>query len=369
MKRLCRTSEHRAIMRPGAAATRRFPYMSISSMTVVVTVLLLAMADAPARATHVDAVPFVPLMAETHPDLTQTMYAERASLQFVVYDCTSSRPLWEEANNAASTWNIDAPIDLQLRLEESACEGSTTNTTNEIYFTQESFRGSEVGDHHYRTADGRILAEDLRVSLPDVPSQARSLNTSTQIVIFNQLMNGFGHVLGLDDVEAGDVEHCHGSVMLGNCRIQRAMPAAADRAAIAHLYGTDPERHADLRRFDTNGNDLIDDPEFRAALNQWIQGRVTDELFLELVEVWSRNKSISGLAMPLGSPTVSATALRVFDLGGRLIVDEPCRSTNAQRRAQLALDRRLTVPPGAYLAVVRDCDTGVRDRRVIVKLP
>lgn len=335
--------------------------------------LIVGLAAPSAGADH-EADPLtVPLLADQRPDVTQTMYAERRSVAFVVLDCAPGQPLWTEASNAASTWNIDAPVELRVRRASSGCEGSPTNLTNEIYFGAGDSPAPEVGDYQYAADDGRIQAEDLRVNMREVVERARELDTSTQVVIFNQLMNAFGHVLGLGDAHRPHPDDCHWSVMLGNCRFQRAMPTEADRDALAHLYDTATDRRADLRRFDANDNGRIDDPEFRDALGLWIRGRVTDELFLELLDAWNRNERIGGASARRASEPSGATSIRIFDLNGRLVVERGCSQGRQGRRtawrAQRMLNARTDLPAGSYLARVRACDTGHATHRLLVKTP
>ncbi|MFB6274363.1 MAG: hypothetical protein ABEL51_15885 [Salinibacter sp.] len=337
--------------------------------------LILALAAPSAGADREGDPLAVPLMADQRPGLTQTMYAERRSVAFVVLDCAPGQPLWTEASNAASTWNIDAPVELRVHRASSGCEGSPTNLANEIYFAPVDTPAPEVGDYHYATANGRIQAEDLRVSMREVVERARELDTSTRIVIFNQLMNAFGHVLGLGDAHRLHPDDCHWSVMLGNCRFQRAMPTEADRDALAHLYDTATDRRADLRRFDANDNGRIDDPEFRDALRLWIRGRVTDDMFLDLLQAWNRGERIGGASTQIQAEPNGPSAIRIFDLNGRLVAERGCfqgrrgRGRQTAWRAQRMLNAQADLPAGSYIARIRGCDTGHVAHRFLVKTP
>jgi hypothetical protein len=41
-----------------------------------------------------------------------------------------------------------------------------------------------------------------------------------------------------------------------------------------------------MQQFDANGNCVIDDPEFFNAIDQWIAGQVSNELFFQVVDAW-----------------------------------------------------------------------------------
>lgn len=298
----------------------------------------------------------VPTISEQRPELATAMYAGRTSVAFTVYDCATSQPLAAEAANASSTWNIDAPVQLIVQSSDPKCKGAPSNDRSEIYFVQRRFHGPEVGDYQPHIIAGQLVAEDLRVSMPGAIERARELSTSVNIVIFNQLMNAFGHVLGLGDAHRSYPDSCHWSVMLGNCRLQRTMPSRSDRDALARIYGADLELHRELRSFDTNDNGRIDDAEFRAGLRQWIQGRVTDEVFLELLEVWSQSRRLSG-SRSTEPASNHSTSVRLYDLSGRLVAEQGCRLHTTLTRIVRSMAGP-TLPRGVYIARVRDCQTG-----------
>lgn len=60
----------------------------------------------------------------------------------------------------------------------------------------------------------------------------------------------------------------------------------------------------DLEAFDTNSNNLIDDPEFFAVIDAWIAGQLDDAAFFQAVDLWVSQAPISSAGLP-------ATSLRL----------------------------------------------------------
>ena len=48
-----------------------------------------------------------------------------------------------------------------------------------------------------------------------------------------------------------------------------------------------------LREFDINGNDLLDDPEFFATIDAWVQGDLSDYWFFLAIDLWVTRSPIS----------------------------------------------------------------------------
>jgi len=92
-----------------------------------------------------------------------------------------------------------------------------------------------------------------------------------------------------------------------------------------------------IAAYDTNGNGKIDDPEFFAAIQDWVDGLIDDTLFFQIVDAWVNQTQIAGLSgqgagatvtlsqttqglvLSAGGPNVAAIGLRVFDLNGRAV--------------------------------------------------
>ncbi len=47
-----------------------------------------------------------------------------------------------------------------------------------------------------------------------------------------------------------------------------------------------------LKRFDANGNNLIDDPEFFAIIDAWIAGQLDTPLFFQAIDLWVSQRPI-----------------------------------------------------------------------------
>lgn len=316
----------------------------------------------------------VPLMIDQHDDLSRSAYVARSTVNFTVVDCTSGRPLWTAAQKAADTWNADAPVRIDVRLAEDRCSGSANDRINEVYFRPLPVSDAMVGDYQYRveSASGRFLSEDVRVDPSQVVERARELDTGSAIVIFNQVLHGFGNALGLGDAYLVDPDGCNWSAMLRICSLQRRVPSAADLDALERLYSVETNRGSlppRLRQFDENDNSQIDDDEFLHGVERWIAGEVSDSLLSELVEVWSRQRS-EGSSLAYAeppSPSMPSERVRVFNLAGQLAFERPC-SLSAMAQSRQAL-RTSSLPTGSYVVVRRNCLTGELQRSLLVKRP
>lgn len=54
-----------------------------------------------------------------------------------------------------------------------------------------------------------------------------------------------------------------------------------------------------LKRFDVNGNDLIDDPEFFAIIDAWIAGQLDDPTFFQAIDLWVSQRPLSSASAEL----------------------------------------------------------------------
>ena len=73
-----------------------------------------------------------------------------------------------------------------------------------------------------------------------------------------------------------------------------------------------PSTPNNLAAFDTNNSCFIDDPEFFAAIDAWVDGQIGDDLFFDLVDAWVGQENICGAA----SAGVSALSLDGVSLDG-----------------------------------------------------
>ncbi|GEM_PF-3990718 len=111
---------------------------------------------------------------------------------------------------------------------------------------------------------------------------------------------------------------------------------------------------AQLRRFDVNGNDRLDDPEFFAAIDAWIAGTLDDATFFLAIDLWVSQRPLSSVGGQQISPsgflqvrvgpsgvrfvpsnlsghgTLPAVRVRVYDLQGRLVFAQDTPGTPLQ---------------------------------------
>jgi hypothetical protein len=77
-----------------------------------------------------------------------------------------------------------------------------------------------------------------------------------------------------------------------------------------------------VQQFDANGNCVIDDPEFFNAIDQWIAGRVSNELFFRVVDAWISQTNVcvgsSAIKLELDGVELRATGRGVvFEARGQ----------------------------------------------------
>lgn len=56
-----------------------------------------------------------------------------------------------------------------------------------------------------------------------------------------------------------------------------------------------------LKRYDANGNNLVDDPEFFAIIDAWIAERIDNNSFFKAVDLWVSQGSIASAELPMES--------------------------------------------------------------------
>lgn len=100
-----------------------------------------------------------------------------------------------------------------------------------------------------------------------------------------------------------------------------------------------------LEAFDTNGNGLIDDPEFFAAVDAWIAGSLSDGLFFALIDAWVEQVPVRPSSLGAGwsgsSPALGALRadrVWIYDARGRLLaqIAHPTPSRLARRISRWA---------------------------------
>ena len=71
-----------------------------------------------------------------------------------------------------------------------------------------------------------------------------------------------------------------------------------------------PSTPNNLAAFDTNNSCFIDDPEFFAAIDAWVDGQIGDDLFFDIVDAWVGQENICGAS----SAGVNALSLNGVEL-------------------------------------------------------
>jgi len=123
-----------------------------------------------------------------------------------------------------------------------------------------------------------------------------------------------------------------------------------------------------IAAYDTNGNGVIDDPEFFTAIGDWVDGTIGDALFFQIVDAWvgqtaiaglsgqsqgatvSLAQSAQGLTLSVGGSNVAGVGLTVYDLNGQTVFRQETAGTTLSWN-YLGSDGR-PVANGVYLYVV-----------------
>ncbi len=145
-----------------------------------------------------------------------------------------------------------------------------------------------------------------------------------------------------------------------------------------------------LARFDANGNNRLDDPEFFSVIDAWLAGEIDNALFFEAIDLWISQRPIYARAFgqregpgrlrvlrdPQGftftfaldrrslTPPVRALRVAIFDAAGRRVF------ARAAAGPTPTLRWRPIVPPanGVYVAVVEAVRTDGTAARWVEKL-
>ncbi len=312
---------------------------------------------------------------------TPSMYEGRSEVTFAVKECRGRGAfggiergeILRASQSAASVWNEVFPR-VRISVAQGNCrlEPATNNGTNEIYWTDRPMPAERFGLYVAATQGPRLMEEDILLKANNIEYVAGELDASPERVLLNALVHEFGHALGLGDAYREWPDACGWSAMLALCSAEPLRPTSADLQALRSIYGTSSDdalnppssSSGSLRRFDTNDNGYIDDPEFSTAMDQWLAGEVGDELFLELIDAWTSGRKLKSAAIDDGL-RFNVTSVTVFKLSGDRVGRSACSSRAAMDRADRMLDRE---PQGTYLAVVRDCQTGETRTEKIAQL-
>jgi len=122
-------------------------------------------------------------------------------------------------------------------------------------------------------------------------------------------------------------------------------------------------------RFESNGNGMIDDPEFMAMMDAWMQGDLNNDQFLRGMDLWISGRSVRSAAVPdtssnnalavtattrgqaltFRAQSVDVTSMRVtiYGLDGRPIFSG--ETSGAQLAWPMVTDEGQTVANGTYL--------------------
>ncbi len=130
----------------------------------------------------------------------------------------------------------------------------------------------------------------------------------------------------------------------------------AYRAVRAAISGTSRER---VTRFDANGNGVLDDSEFFAAVDEWIAHQISDELFFRVMDAWATQRRLLAVAdRTEPSELARAERIQLFDLQGTPIAQLPGTAWQALRRSLP------TLANGIYVYVAEFSQEGRRTQKM-----
>lgn len=126
--------------------------------------------------------------------------------------------------------------------------------------------------------------------------------------------------------------------------------------AVLSISGNPSTSALAVSQFDTSGDGVIDDVEYYEALEEWIAGQISDELFFKVTDYWVQQVAVSAS----GAKSMRGTnaAVQLFDLQGRLIAEE--RGAFPAELRSLSL----TLANGVYLYVSTELIEGRTIRHI-----
>ena len=312
-----------------------------------------------------------------------SLYQGRTEVTFAVKECRGlgafggfqPGEIGQVAQEAVAVWNrLNLPVRINLVRGDCRVRPATNNGENELYWTAQAMPAERFGLYIAMTRGGQLMEEDILLKADNIEWISGKLGASPRRLLFNALVHEFGHVLGLGDAYIKWPKACGWSVMLALCSAERFQPTASDLEALQKLYGSASQDDAlsppssgsgsSLRQFDANDNGYIDDPELSDAMDQWLEGRISDDLLFEVIDAWTSRTKLQGASLD-DTQTFSVTAVTLFNLSGDRISHTTCSSGAAMDRARQMLDRQ---PQGTYIAVVRDCRTGTTKTEKVANL-
>jgi hypothetical protein len=152
-----------------------------------------------------------------------------------------------------------------------------------------------------------------------------------------------------------------------------SVPTSAGNFSLKILIGPPPVKGlpplVSVTQFDANGNRLIDDPELFDAIDRWVAGQISDQLFFAVLDAWVAQAPIHGTSLASPQPIALAfysirgfvtfvargqgivdMKVEVFDLTGQRIFSKQARGRILIRNLKSESGKPLA--NGVYLYVV-----------------
>mgnify|MGYP006277464939 CR=1 FL=1 len=312
-----------------------------------------------------------------------SMYEGRDEVTFAVKECRGlgafggfqPGEILQAAQSAAAIWNESFPrVRINAVRGDCGTRPVTNNGENELYWTGKAMPAERFGLYIGMTQGARLIEEDIQLKADNIEWIAGELDASPQQILVNAIVHEYGHALGLADAYVNWPKACGWSVMLALCSADPVGPTGADLQALRSIYGSSSDddalapppsgSSASLRQFDANDNRYIDDAELSNAMDQWLAGRISDDLLFQVIDAWTSRAKLQGASLEQAQ-RFSVTSVTLFNLSGDRVGQSACSSDAALDRAHRILKRH---PQGTYIARVRDCQTGANKTEKLAHL-